>query len=139
MPGQISFSTIPQNLRPPLFYAEFSTVKNANNQFNQMSLLIGQTVNPQPAAVTPVSSVALAQQLFGRGSQLALMVAAYRAIDLVGELWVLPLADDGAAAKAVGSFLLGGAPTAAGTLACYVNGTAVPVPVTAAESLASIA
>lgn len=85
----ISFSNIPSNIRTPLFYAEMDNSMANTATGSNKSLLIGQMLEDgQATANAPVliSSVNKAKELFGRGSQLALMVEAYRNQDTSGEL-----------------------------------------------------
>lgn len=107
------------------------------------SLAIGQVLNPNAPGEARASprvqallerpllcmGVEHARQIGGAGSQLAAMVAAYRRRDPYGELWMLPLADDPAAAKASATVDLSGigAATASGTLSLYIAGTRVQV------------
>jgi phage tail sheath gpL-like len=140
-PTAISFSYIPQGLRVPLFYAEFTTAANQSNQQVQKTLLIGQPLaaNPLPSTLTFLGSKANAQGLAGRGSMLARMAAAYFADDTFGELWALPLADAGEAVAATGSISFTGPSTAAGTLSLYIGGVAVPVAVSSGMTAAALA
>lgn len=138
MAGQISFSHIPQGIRVPLFYAEFAAANSNLFQQDQKTLLIGQTITAQPAQLTPCNSVAQARALFGNGSMLARMVEAYRADDLFGEIWVIPLADASGGVAASGSVAFSGT-TAAGVISLYIAGRLVSIPVTAAETDSAIA
>ena len=76
---------------------------------------------------------------YGAGSQCAIMVSRYRALDSQGEVWVLPLIDDAAAVAASGSITIGGAATASGTLSLYILDTLVPVLVTVGDTASAIA
>src|SRR5690348_1161935 len=103
----IPFKNIPQNLRVPLFYAEVDNSQANTAQQNQRTLIIGQLLSTgsAPANIPDLSQgVADAKTKFGQGSMLAEMVYAYRQNDNFGEVWCLPLADDGSAVKASGSF-----------------------------------
>jgi phage tail sheath gpL-like len=126
----VNFHNIPSNLREPLFYAELDATHANTAGSNLRALLIGQKTNGGDAvANTPVISAGLAdaRARFGAGSQLHMMVDAYLKNDGFGELWCLPLADDGAAVAAVGSVTFGGPATATGVLSLYVAGILVPV------------
>ncbi len=140
MPPQISFSSIPQNLRIPLMWFETDNSQaGVNQQANQRSLLIGQTVTAQPAVPVLITTADQAVGLFGATSMLAQMVKAYRLADPFGELWALPLADDGAGAAATATITVTGPSTAAGTISLYIDGTPIAVPVTAGQAQNSIA
>ncbi len=141
MSGAIAFQNIPPNLRVPLFYAEFDPSQAAASQPVQRTLIVGQATAAVPATPVPtfVPSVAWAQQTFGASSQIANMIAAYRANDTVGEIWALPLADAATATAASGSIAITGTATANGTLALYVAGVKVPVGVASGQTAAQVA
>lgn len=138
----ISFNNIPANVRVPLFYAEMDNSQAGYFSQNLRTLLIGQKLAAGVAvADTPilVSRSDEAKTQFGIGSMLARMHEVYRANDSVGEVWCLPLADNGAGAAAAGSLTVTGPASAAGTLNLYVGAQRVQVAVTAAESADAIA
>lgn len=137
--GNIAFSKISQNVRVPLFYIEFSAVNNNLNQTNQQTLIIGQTVIEQPLVPTFCSSYQAALQLFGANSMLADMVKHYLAGDSTGTVYVLPLADSDAGVAASGTIIVTGTATSNGSVALYVAGTSVPVPVTSGQVANTIA
>lgn len=137
--ADIAFSSIPQNLLLPLFWAEFDNSQAGANQTSQRALLIGQTVTSQPAVATYIATPAQAVALFGANSQLAQMVAGYKAADPLGEVWVLPLADAGAAVAAAGALAFTGTASQAGVLALYVGGISIPVAVTLGMTAAQLA
>lgn len=112
----VPFNYVPANLRVPLFYAEFSNVAAGASQPVQRRLLIGQATTTVPAVPTYVPSIQWAQSTFGARSQLAAMIAIYKANDPTGELWALPLADAASSTAATGSITISGTATAAGTL-----------------------
>ncbi|TCK39648.1 phage tail sheath gpL-like [Paraburkholderia sp. BL8N3] len=138
----ISFPNIPQNLRVPLFYADIDP-RNANTgQETQRALIIGQiTTGGTGVAGVPriCQGVADAKAVGGQGSMLALMTAAYRARDSFGEVWYLPLADDGAAVAASGSLNFTSAATAAGALSLYIGGQLLSLNVSASQTPAQLA
>jgi phage tail sheath gpL-like len=146
----IPFKNIPSNIRVPLFYAEVDNSQANSAQANQRALIIGQInsaalPNSIPAGVAvpnvPIISqgVADAATQGGLGSMLHLMTQAYRLNDTFGEVWYLPLADDGAATAAVGSINTTSAPTANGTLYLYIGGTRIAQPVLTTMTAAQIA
>jgi phage tail sheath gpL-like len=141
MSGSVAFSNIPSNLRVPFFYVEFDPSRAASSAVVQRTLIIGQATTTVPATPSPefVESIGWAQQNFGAGSQLANMVAAYRANDTVGEIWALPLPDATGSTAASGSIVITGTPTANGTLYLYVNGTLVTVGVATGQTATQIA
>src|SRR5438094_374922 len=138
----IPFANIPSNIRVPLFYAEVNNSLANSASLNQRALIIGQiTAAGTGVANVPVISqgVSDAATIGGPGSMLHLMTQAYRANDTFGEVWYLPLADDGAAVAATGTFLVTVAPTANGTLYLYVAGVRIAVPVLSTQTTAQIA
>lgn len=138
----IPFKQIPGNLRVPLFYAELDASRANSNPRPQRALLIGQkTAAGTLAANVPVVSASQsdARVAAGPGSILAGMVDAYRANDATGELWVLPLTDDGAATAATGTITFTGPTTAAGTLALYIAGRLLAVPLASGQTAVQVA
>lgn len=143
--GSISFSQIPagNGIRVPLFYAEMdnSQANTLNNQ-PQRALLIGQKLAAGSAPVnTPVivASESQAISLFGAGSMLERMVEIYRQIDPLGELWCIPVADNGAGVAATGTITVTGPATAAGTINLYIAGQLVQVAVASGDAQNTIA
>lgn len=138
----VPFKQIPANIRVPLFYAEVDPSYANTAQLNQRALLIGQITSSGIAtAGVPIISngVADAKTQGGQGSQLARMMAAYRANDPFGEVWYLPLADAAASVAATGSILFAGPSTAAGTYHLYIAGVYVPVSVASGTASTAIA
>ncbi|GAB7525324.1 phage tail sheath subtilisin-like domain-containing protein [Paraburkholderia sp. 2C] len=138
----ISFPNIPSNLRVPLFYADIDP-RNANTgQQTQRALIIGQITSGgtgTPGVAQISQGAADAKAVGGAGSMLALMTAAYRNRDSFGEVWYLPLADDGAAVAAAGSLNFTAAATAAGTLSLYIAGQLLSMAVSPSQSAAQLA
>jgi phage tail sheath gpL-like len=131
----ISFQNIPQNLRLPLFYAEVNNSQANTGQITSRALIIGQMLSTAtaPANVPQISGgVVDAQTQYGANSMLAAQVAAYRKADPFGELWVLPLADNGAGTVATGTLTITAASTANGTFNLYIGGTLVQTAITTA-------
>ncbi|MFM0191645.1 hypothetical protein PQQ65_01020 [Paraburkholderia strydomiana] len=83
--------------------------------------------------------VADAKAVGGPGSMLALMTAAYRARDSFGEVWYLPLADDGAAVAAAGSLNFTAQATSNGTLNLYIGGQRLTMAVSSSQRPAQLA
>ena len=135
----VGFSQIPQNLRVPFFYMEFNNSLAGQSQSSYPALLIGQSLISQPLAPQLISGADDAAAAFGAGSMLARMVAAYRNNDAMGELWVLPLADNPAASAATGTLVLSGTAAAAGTLPLYIADQSVPVAVNQGDPAAAVA
>lgn len=138
----IPFKAIPQNLRVPLFFAEVDNSQANTAQANQRALIIGQITSAGTATpnVPVISQGATdAASVGGPNSMLALMTAAYRRNDTFGEVWYLPLADDGSAAAATGTVQFTAAATANGTFYLYVAGVRYALPVTTTQTTAQLA
>lgn len=140
--GTVSFNTIPANLRVPLFYAEMDNTQASYFSQNQRTLLIGQRLATGSAlnnTAIIVSTTDQAKAFFGRGSMLARMHYQYRLTDLVGEVWCIALADNAAGVAATSTVTLTGPSTQAGTIALYIAGQLVSVPVANGDTAAIIA
>jgi phage tail sheath gpL-like len=146
----VPFKQIPPNILTPLTYFELDASKANNAVTFGRGLIIGQMITSAgsvpltPGDATPNVAVqslspADAKSRFGLGSMLAKMVLWYRKRDTQGELWCLPLADDGAAAAATGTITFTGPATAAGVLSLYIAGHYVPVPVSSAMTATALA
>lgn len=126
----VSFNAIPAGVRVPLFYAEMDNSQAGYFSQNKKALLIGQKLVAGSLAFntpTLVSTTDQAKSLFGVGSMLARMHAAYRAQDPFGEVWCLAVADAGAGVAATGTITVAGAATSAGTIPLYIAGQQVNV------------
>lgn len=138
----VSFQTIPQNVRQPLFYAEMDNSQASYFTQNKRTLLIGHKLAAGSAvADTPylVASVSQAIALFGVGSMLASMHAKYRASDAFGEVWVIPVIEPAAGVAATGTITVTGPATASGTISLYVAGQLVQVGVVSADASTAVA
>lgn len=138
----VPFANIPNNLRVPLFYAEIDNSRANTAVFNQRALIIGQKTSAGTATANiPIqcSSVDQAATLGGKNSMLHLMTKAYRDNDNFGELWLLPVSDDGSAVAATGSITITHVATATGVLYTYIGGVRVATTVTSSMTLANIA
>jgi phage tail sheath gpL-like len=134
----ISFDSIPANLRNPLAYAEVDNKKAGYFQQNSRTLFVGQSANIVTEVPVIVASVDWAKQTFGPGSQIARFVEAYRRNNSFNELWVLPLNDAAGATKASATVTFTGPATASGTVALYVGGEKVSVPVSRGDTATQI-
>lgn len=135
----ISFSTIPQGLLIPGFFVEMDASRAAYGSPPQRALLIGQTVTAADAVPAFCTTADAAAAAYGAGSMLARMVAAYRANDPFGEVWVLPVADNGSGVDATGTITVTGPATAAGTIALYIGGQRVAVGVASGDAQNTVA
>lgn len=138
----VPFKQIPSNLRVPLFYAEVDNSQANTNERTFRALIMGQiTATGTGIANAPVliNGENDAISLGGVGSMLHLMVKAYRKRDAFGELWVVPLSDNGAGVAAAGSVVFTAAATAAGTLNFYIGGENVQIPAVPTQTVAQLA
>ncbi|HDL7425378.1 TPA: phage tail sheath subtilisin-like domain-containing protein [Yersinia enterocolitica] len=137
----ISFNNIPNDLRVPLFFAEMDNSAANTAQDSGPSLIIAHALEDssiEKNALVIMPSADRAGQVAGRGSQLARMVAAYRAVDPFGELWVVAVPEV-AGDPATGTLTVTGTAQASGALSIYLGSTRVQVIVTALDTPAIIA
>lgn len=138
----MNFREIPQNLRLPLFFAELDNSRANSGAQNQRTLIIGQQLaaGTLPAGVPVIfQGLPWVKTTAGAGSMLALMAEWYRKRDSFGELWLLPLADAGAAVAATGSIVVTAPATATGALNLYIGGRRVQVLVASSLTTAQVA
>lgn len=138
----VSFNTIPQTMRSPLFYAEMDNSKAGTFSATYRALLIGQVLSTASIEINKacyISSLAQAKNKFGAGSQLAQMVEAYLNNNTSVEMYVLPIADPATGTAATGSIAVSGSATASGTLSLYVYDTLVQVGVAENDSSSDVA
>ncbi|WP_410015808.1 phage tail sheath subtilisin-like domain-containing protein [Sodalis sp. C49] len=138
----ISFGNIPSNLRTPLFFAEFDNSRANSATAVQRTLILGQMTADQPAMVNvPViaSSASTVAGVFGSGSMLHNLMAAYLANDRAGEIYLLPLADGEAMVAATGTITVTNGASETGVISLYIGGSRVQVSVAATDTPAAIA
>ena len=137
----IAFNQIPLDLRVPGTYVEFdpSHAYAGLYVYPTRVLLIGQALTatgPDPVRLQRAED---AVALWGRGSTIAAMAAAFFANQQLLEVWGVGVADAIAGTAATGSIALGGAATAAGTLQVLIAGWRVRVGVAAGDLPAAVA
>ncbi|ANI28909.1 tail protein [Yersinia entomophaga] len=138
----LPFSHIPNNLRTPLFFAEFDNSQANSATTMQRTLIIGQmlaTATLPPNVPVLVSSVATVAGLCGAGSMLQGQMAAYLANDTAGEIYILPLSDTEAMAAATGKITVTTPASAMGVISLYIAGIRVQIAVVATDDVATIA
>lgn len=136
----VQFDTIDPGWRPPLFYVEVGVTGTFSQ--SRRSLIVGQSLAGGAAyADTPVmvSSPEQARAWFGAGSMLAAMMETYRRNDPAGEVWCLPVLDDGDGVAATGTLTVTGPASGAGTIALYIAGRRVRLGVAAGDAATAIA
>lgn len=115
----ISFEQIPADNYVPIFSTEFGGSMSAKSGVMPWkNLIIGQPLRSKMSengSLTLITSDEQADALFGSGSQLALMIKAFRKNTKSNELWALPVADDATADAAAGTltFTVAGSTTRA--------------------------
>lgn len=140
----ISFDQIPIGILTPGQFIEFNASQAVSGPQvqPQRALVIGQKLaaGTAPAgAPVRVTSADEAVQLFGRGSMLAAMCAAFLANNPVAEMTAFPLSDNGAGVAATKTITITGPATAAGTLNVLVGGRRVQVAVADDDTATEVA
>lgn len=138
----VQFNQIPENIRVPFMYFEINPGQ-APYVSNARVLLMGQKLASGTAtADEPIMVTGGEDGLFGVNSQLAAMYKAARKVGPFQEIWAVPLADAGGAAKATGTINVNSAAPHNGTLVYYIGDNRIQVPVntlmTVAEIVASL-
>ncbi|GBQ84093.1 bacteriophage tail sheath protein [Gluconacetobacter johannae DSM 13595] len=142
MSGSITVPGYSDSNRLPGVYFALDATKANTASVTRRILIVGQMLAAAPAAagVATISAGPTdAIGKYGAGSHCARMVARYRGIDTTGEVWVLPLSDDAAAAAAAGSFAITGPASASGTLCLYVGDQLIATGVSAGDTASAIA
>ncbi|MCW3835970.1 phage tail sheath subtilisin-like domain-containing protein [Sphingomonas canadensis] len=140
----IAFDQIPAGQRLPGSQVEFSNVRALQGLpvAEQKRLIIGQRTSAGTVAaltVRRISRVDEANAWFGRGSQLAAMVAAALAANSQTEMWAIALDDNAEGTAAQWTITLTGPSSAAGTLSYLIGGVPVPVAVASGASATTMA
>ena len=143
MSGSLGFKNFPYSTwRPAGSYVEFDPSQANTATQVQRALIIGQILASGTATANfPFLAYAQSQvnTLCGLNSMAALAYQAYRAQDPYGEVWIGPLADNGAGTAATGTIAITGTAAAAGTLSLYIMGVLVPVAVNSGDTATVIA
>jgi phage tail sheath gpL-like len=138
MPMPVSFNTIPQNWRMPLYWVEVDPSMAGYPRSRLISLIIGaKSSDGEAVANVPmaIASQADARKFFGYGSMLDQMVDSFMKNNYAQELWVLPVDEAAAGVVATGDMTVVQAPISAGTLPVYISGRRVQVFVAAGEDI----
>jgi phage tail sheath gpL-like len=128
----ISFNTIPADIRTPGQHIEFDSSRAVSGlaAIENRVLIVGQKLAAGSAAeltLQPVFDASQAAALFGRGSMLARMVAAYKKVDRYSQVVAIAIDDAAGATAATGTLTLTGPATAAGEIALMVAGVRLGV------------
>lgn len=142
--SNISFLQVATNEKIPGYYGEISTV-NANQgvfDYPTRILVTGQKTaagTTDPLRTNIITDKKQAQELFGRGSALALMCTVILGIQDTIEIHAMAQDDDEESATASGSILVANTATQNGTLYLYVAGTRLSVGVSSTDTAVQIA
>ena len=140
----ITFYQIPSDIRTPGYYMEFDSSLALSGMLgiHQKILLIGQRLSTGEAPVGELVRVLRtdgAETDFGRGSMLAEMCKAAKAVNAYSEMWAVALDDHASGVAATKTVTIAGAATAAGVLYLMIAGQAVPCAVANEDSATEVA
>lgn len=135
----ILFNSISSNYRVPGQYVEFSSSRallGLPTLPSRALIIAPRLTTGTVAAATPflITSGAAGTLGFGYGSVGSLMAQAFVKANPYTELWGIGVADAGGGTAATGQIVFAGTATAAGTLAVYVGGILVAVPVAVGDT-----
>jgi phage tail sheath gpL-like len=137
----VSFESIPDNLRMPLYWVEVNSEKAGLPVVDQRVLLVGNKLTTGATGTAnvpiPIASQQQADAAFGKGSQLSAMFRAFFANNFLQEVWGMPIAET-AGVAATGTITIGGDPTEGGALHLYIGGQHLVVGITAADTPTTI-
>lgn len=144
MPDNITFLSIATDWRVPgqnIEVDHLSAVRGLPGMPRKI-LLLGQRLVTGPVAqgaLVRVTRAADGVAYFGRGSQLAQMIAAAIKVNPYTEMWALALDDLGAGVAATKTVTMTGPATEAGTPYLYIGGKRIAVGVASGNTAAQIA
>lgn len=134
----ITFNSIPTGIRTPGQYAEFSSERAVAGTpvVPHLALLLGQRLTGGSVAEnvpTLIPSGDDADTYWGRGSYIANMARAFKALNTQTELWGIGI-DDAAGTQGTQTLTFGGTATEDGTVVIYVGGRRVAVAVSSGDA-----
>lgn len=144
MPDNITFNTIPIDVRTPGQYLEIDNTKAVKGlpSMSRRMLFIGNKLAAGSApqnSLRRINSAAEAVLHFGRGSVLHEMLTAARAANLTADIWAMAIDDLAGGVQATKTITVTGPATGSGTLALYMNGFRFGVGVTTGDSVTVVA
>lgn len=144
MPDNISFNTIPIDLRTPGQYIEIDNSKALRGlpNMSRRMLYIGNKLAAGSSAANVlqrINSAAEAAALFGRGSVLHEMLTYARNANQTSDIWAIALDDLVAGVAGVQTITVTVTTAQAGTISLYINGNKISVGVSAGDAVATIA
>lgn len=138
----VSFNTIPSSgLMVPLFYAELDNSQANTATSTQPTIIFGHALADSTLPLNElmlISSVSELRQQAGAGSQLARMAAAYRKVDLGGQLWAIAVPEPEGAA-ATGTITVAGQVISAGIISLYIGNIRIQSVVAVGDTTTKIA
>ena len=139
----ITFNSIPLTINTPGAFIEFDAsraVKGLQLSPHDVVILAQKAASGSATANVPVlvRNANHAITLAGRHSMAAECVRAYKEVDSLTPVWLVPVSDDAGGTQATGSFVWTGTATEAGELVLYIGGRRVPVAVAVGASAASL-
>lgn len=137
----VSFNTIPSSgLMVPLFYAEMDNSQANTATGSLPTVIFGHALADSAIPLNEmilVTSVSDLRQQAGAGSQLARMAAAYRKVDMGGQLWAIAIPEPGGT-EATGTIAAGGQVISAGVISLYIGTTRVQTVVAVGDTVTKI-
>jgi len=138
----VPFNEISPSLLVPGFWTEFdNSAAGGETAMPWKVLIIGQQTNNAPSEVTQVYDDDAVDAKFGKGSQIALMIRAFRKNNAMMPLFALPVSDSSetSAKAATKTLTVTGTATAGGSIRLYVGGQYLEIGVTENDSATAIA
>ena len=144
MPDNITFNTIPIDVRTPGQYIEIDNSKALSGlpNMNRRMLFIGNKLAAGTSAANVlqrINSAAEAAALFGRGSVLHEMLTYARNANKTSDIWAIALDDLVAGVAGVQTITVTVTTAQPGTISLYINGQKISVGVSAGDTVATIA
>lgn len=144
MPDNVTFNTIPIDVRTPGQYLEVDNTKAVKGlpSMSRRMLFIGNKLAAGTAAqntLQRINSAADAAGLFGRGSVLHEMLLAARAANQTADIWAMAIDDLAGGVQATKTITIAGPATGSGTLALYMNGYKFSVGVASGDTATVVA
>lgn len=136
--------TIPSNLRIPLVFAEFNSERAFQGSAKKtlQTVMIAQKTSAGTGTVETVIRTTSADQakvIGGIGSQIHQMAVSWFAKNKTTPLYIIPVADNGAAVAAAGTVTFTGPASASGVIYLYVNGERITAAVASGDTATIVA
>lgn len=136
----VSFNEVSPSLLVPGFWTEFdNSAAGGETAMPWKVLIVGQQTNNAASEVTQIFSDDAADAKFGKGSQIALMIRAFRKNNSMMPLFALPIADKSNGIAATKTLTITGTAQESGSIRLYIGGQSVSVSVVENDAVAAIA